>query len=153
MCSAKHSGDLTFSPASDMSIPSLPNLPPSVASCSIMHLPGTMLKILWSFWTALIFVPQIQSGSHHVLTAFLLSVNLSFSLPHPSPPSFFQTFHPGFSNKIYFFLQSCYCHPPRSQAPAICPHSSLSLLAHLIMARLTNLVYLPLLSHQCRNFQ
>lgn len=89
MCSAKHSGDLTFSPASDMSIPSLPNLPPSVASCSIMHLPGTMLKILWSFWTALIFVPQIQSGSHHVLTNSFSPECQSLLFPASSFPTIF----------------------------------------------------------------
>lgn len=84
MCSAKHSGGLTFSPASDMSVPSLPNLPPSVASCNVMYLPGTTLKMLWSFWTALIFVPQIQSGSQHVLTNSFSPEchSLFFALPH-----------------------------------------------------------------------
>lgn len=103
---AQHSGGCSLipKPTSDVSIPSLPNSPPSVvASCISQALSWKCCGPLDSPQ----IVSQVQSGEHHVLTAFFLSVICS-SFPfliHPhhlySRPSIWVT-----PTKFLSFIQS-----------------------------------------------
>lgn len=138
---AQHSGGCSLipKPTSDVSIPSLPNSPPSVVASCISQ--ALSWKCCGPFGQPSDRLPSPVRRAP-CTDSFLPECHmLFFSLPYPSPPSLFQAFHLGHSNKISFIhtISRCYCHPPRSQAPANPPHSSLSLLSHLIMARVNNL--------------